>query len=218
MIILGMMQVSKKIAFDDPQVLMSIRGVYIFSNVVIAVVYLVLQSRINSKKGTVFIISSKPSPKRPLARPCLINQQDSPANPNFRDVNADLTTLKYVEPAPMGSAEEPKLITTTVHSYDLQQLRALWKSQLMGIGMMCVMHIYFKYTNPLLIQSIIPLKGAFEGNLVKIHLFGQPAVGDLKRPWKAAGGFMGMGGEGPKADKKSIELAERAGSGGIKEE
>lgn len=51
MIILGMMQVSKKIPFDDPQVLMSIRGIYIFSNVVIAVVYLVLQSRINSKKG-----------------------------------------------------------------------------------------------------------------------------------------------------------------------
>lgn len=89
----------------------------------------------------------------------------------------------------------------------------------MGVGMMCVMHIYFKYTNPLLIQSIIPLKGAFEGNLVKVHLFGQPAIGDLKRPWKAAGGFMGMGGGGdPKADKKSIELAERAGSGGVKEE
>lgn len=132
---------------------------------------------------------------------------------------ADLTTLKYVEPAPMGSAEEPKLITTTVHSYDSQQLRALWKSQLMGVGMMGVMHLYFKYTNPLLIQSIIPLKGAFEGNLVKIHLFGQPAIGDLKRPWKAAGGLMGMGGQGePKADKKSIEQAERAGSGGVKEE
>lgn len=131
----------------------------------------------------------------------------------------DLTTLKYVEPAPMGSAEEPKLITTTVNAYDSAQLRGLWKAQLMGVGMMGVMHLYFKYTNPLLIQSIIPLKGAFEGNLVKVHLFGQPAIGDLKRPWKAAGGFMGMGGGGdPKADKKSIELAERAGSGGVKEE
>jgi len=130
----------------------------------------------------------------------------------------DLTTLKYVEPAPMGSSEEPKLITTTVHSYDLQQLRGLFKSQLMGVGMMAVMHLYFNYTNPLLIQSIIPLKGAFEGNLVKVHLFGSPAVGELKRPWKAAGGFMGMGGDGPKADKKSIEAAEKAGSGGVKEE
>lgn len=118
----------------------------------------------------------------------------------------------------MGSAEEPKLITTTVHSYDLQQLRSLWKSQLMGVGMMAFMHIYLKYTNPLLIQSIIPLKGAFEGNLQKIYLFGQPAIGDLKRPWKAAGGIMGMGQGEVKSDKKSIELAEKAGSGGVKEE
>ncbi|MCJ1465339.1 hypothetical protein MMC07_003957 [Pseudocyphellaria aurata] len=180
-IILGMMQVSKRVPFDDPQVLLGVRAFYIISNLIIAAIYLFMQQKINSKK--------------------------------------DLTTLKYVEPAPMGSAEEPKLITTTVHSYDLQQLRGLWRSQLMGVGMMCVMHLYFKYTNPLLIQSIIPLKGAFEGNLVKIHLFGQPAIGDLKRPWKAAGGFMGMAGGGdPKADKKSIEQAERAGSGGVKEE
>ena len=130
-----------------------------------------------------------------------------------------MTTLKYVEPAPMGSSEEPKLITTTVHSYDLQQLRSGWKGLLMGVGMMGVMHLYMKYTNPLLIQSIIPLKGAFESNLVKVHLFGQPAIGDLKRPWKAAGGMMGMGGGGDaKADKKSIEEAEKAGRGGAKEE
>ena len=201
MIILGMMQVSKKVPFDDPQVLLGVRGFYIISNLIIAAIYLFIQQKINSKKG--------------MQTPNALRQWPLVAY----TLPADLTTLKYVEPAPMGSAEEPKLITTTVHSYDLQQLRGLWRSQLMGVGMMCVMHLYFKYTNPLLIQSIIPLKGAFEGNLVKIHLFGQPAIGDLKRPWKAAGGFMGMAGGGePKADKKSIEQAERAGSGGVKEE
>lgn len=138
----------------------------------------------------------------------------------------DMTVLKYIEPAPMGSTEEPKAVTTTVHSYDSQQLRGLFKSQLMGIGMMGVMHLYFAYTNPLLIQSIIPLKGAFEGNLVKVHLLGYPAKGDLERPWKAAaGGMMGMmGGANPggaaeiKTDKRSVEKAERAGRGGAKEE
>lgn len=122
----------------------------------------------------------------------------------------------------MGSTEEPKAVTTTNYEYDLQQLRGLYKSQLMGVGMMAVMHIYLKYTNPLLIQSIIPLKGAFEGNLIKVHLFGQPAAGDLKRPWKANAGFAGMmGGQGAgeiKTDKKSVEAAERAGRGGAKEE
>ena len=129
-----------------------------------------------------------------------------------------MTTMKYLEPAPAGSGEEPKLVTTTTMEYDNQQLQAQYKQQLMGVAMMAFMHLYMKYTNPLLIQSIIPLKGAFEGNLIKVHLFGKPAVGELKRPWKAAGGFMGMGAGEVKTDKASIEAAERAGRGGAKEE
>ncbi|KAI9742383.1 MAG: hypothetical protein M1818_003916 [Claussenomyces sp. TS43310] len=181
-IILVMMQVSKKVPFDDPNVLNIVRLCYVASNLIIAGVYFYCQMQINKKK--------------------------------------DMTTLKYVEPAPMGSSEEPKLVTTTVHAYDSAQLRALYKSQLMGVGMMAVMHFYMKYTNPLLIQSIIPLKGAFEGNLVKIHMFGEPAVGDLKRPFKAAAGFMSalQGGNAVASDKKSVEAAEKAGRGGAKEE
>jgi hypothetical protein len=120
----------------------------------------------------------------------------------------------------MGSAEEPKLVTTTVQAYDLQNLKAQYKSQLMGIGMMAFMHGYLKYTNPLLIQSIIPLKGVFENNLVKIHLLGAPATGELKRPFKAAAGFMSalQGGGEVASDKKSVEAAERSGRGGVKDE
>jgi hypothetical protein len=132
---------------------------------------------------------------------------------------ADMTVVKYVEPAPVGSSEEPKFVATTVKAYDQAQLKSLFKTQLMGVAMMAFMHIYMKYTNPLLIQSIIPLKGAFEGNLVKIHLLGQSATGDLQRPFKASGGLMGamQGGE-IKTDKKSVEAAERAGRGGVKDE
>lgn len=129
-----------------------------------------------------------------------------------------MTTLKYVEPAPMGSTEEGKLVTTTIHAYDTAQLKQLFRSQMMGVGMMCFMHLYMKYTNPLLIQSIIPLKGAFENNLFKIHALGKPASGELKRPFKAAGGFMsGMQGT-PESDRKAVEAAERSGRGGAKEE
>lgn len=131
----------------------------------------------------------------------------------------DLTTLKYVEPPPMGSTEEGKLVTTTVQAYDKAQLKQLIRSQMMSIAMMGFMHLYMKYTNPLLIQSIIPLKGAFESNLAKIHLFGQPATGDLKRPFKAAAGLMSGLQSGPvQSDKKAVEAAERAGRGGVKEE
>lgn len=201
-IILGMMQVSKKIPFDDPQVLLGVRILYVVSNLIIFGIYFYVQQKINQKKG----ICSTPTTVTadPLA---------------WTDTHViDLTTIKYVEPAPMGSGEDAKLVTTTVQEYDSTQLKSLYKTQLMGIGMMAVMHVYFKYTNPLLIQSIIPLKGAFEGNLVKIHLLGSPATGDLKRPWKAAGGMMGMGGGEVKSDRASIEAAERAGRGGAKEE
>jgi hypothetical protein len=132
-----------------------------------------------------------------------------------------MTTLKYVQPPQLGSSEEPKLITTTIHKYDLEQVKALFKAQMMGVGMMAVMHLYFKYTNPLLIQSIIPLKGALESNEIKIHLFGLPATGDLKRPFKAPAGLMSnLGGAAasPIQDKRSIEMAEKAGRGGAKEE
>jgi hypothetical protein len=130
-----------------------------------------------------------------------------------------MTTLKYVEPAPMGSSEEGKLVTTTVHAYDNSQIKTMMRSQMMGVAMMAVMHFYFNYTNPLLIQSIIPLKGAFENNMAKIHLLGKPATGDLKRPFKAAPGLMsGLQGGGAQSDKKAVEAAEKAGRGGVKEE
>lgn len=130
----------------------------------------------------------------------------------------DMTTLKYVEPAPMGSSEEGKLVTTTIHAYDTQQVRAAFRGQLMGVAMMGFMHLYMQYTNPLCIQSIIPLKSAFESNLAKIHLFGQPASGDLKRPFKQAQGFMSAMQGSTQDDKKAVEAAERSGRGGAKEE
>ncbi|KAJ5223279.1 hypothetical protein N7468_007821 [Penicillium chermesinum] len=177
-IILVMMQLAKKIPFEDPQVLLLVRGLYILSNVIIAGIYLYTQAKISQKK--------------------------------------DMTTLKYVEPAPLGTGEEAKPVTTTNMDYDKGQLRQLFRSQMMGVGMMAFMHLYMKYTNPLLIQSILPLKGAFESNLVKIHVFGQPATGELARPFKASGGFMSPG--QPKSDKASIEAAEKNYRGGVKEE
>jgi len=59
-IILGMMQVSKKIPFDDPNVLMGVRAMYIISNLIILGIYLFMQQKINAKKGTRFI----PSPAK----------------------------------------------------------------------------------------------------------------------------------------------------------
>jgi hypothetical protein len=48
---LGMMQVSKRIPFEDPNVLNTVRAVYIGSNVIIALLYLYIGSQISKKKG-----------------------------------------------------------------------------------------------------------------------------------------------------------------------
>lgn len=48
---LGMMQVSKRIPFDDPFTLNIVRVCYIASNVIIGLIYLYVQAQINKKKG-----------------------------------------------------------------------------------------------------------------------------------------------------------------------
>lgn len=133
----------------------------------------------------------------------------------------DLTTLKYLDqPNKLAGESEPKLITTTVKDYDLKQVDSAIKGLFTGYLMTGFMHLYMKFANPLVMGSISPVKGALECNIVKIHLFNQPAVGDLKRPFKPAPSLLqGLTGASDiKTDKASIQRAETAGTGGIKEE
>lgn len=51
-IILGMMQVSKKIPFEDPQVLLGVRVLYVVSNLIIFGLYYYISMQIKKKKGT----------------------------------------------------------------------------------------------------------------------------------------------------------------------
>lgn len=181
---LVMMQVSKRIDFENPDILMYVRIGYVASQIIALLVYVYVRYQINAKN--------------------------------------DLTTLKYVEPAnPFGGEAEPKAVVTTVKEYDLKQIDSQIKGIFTGITMMSFMHLYMKYTNPLLMQSVSAVKSAFEANIVKLHLYGSPATGDLKRPFKAAPGFMSAltgAGSDVKTDKQSVEAMETAGTGGIKED
>lgn len=51
-IILGFMQISKKVPFDDPNVLNGVRALYVVSNIIIASIYFYVQTQINKKNGT----------------------------------------------------------------------------------------------------------------------------------------------------------------------
>lgn len=55
---------------------------------------------------------------------------------------------------------------------------------------------------------------------MQVYIFGKPAIGDLKRPWKSGGLMQGMtgGDAAPAPNKKRIESAEKSGRGGVKDE
>ena len=61
----------------------------------------------------------------------------------------------------------------------------------MALAMMAFLHIYMKFTQPLFIQGLMGVKSLYDAKLVQIHILGKPAEGDLKRPFKAAGGLFG---------------------------
>ncbi|CAA7265624.1 unnamed protein product [Cyclocybe aegerita] len=120
----------------------------------------------------------------------------------------DQTVLKYVEPPAAMTQEPGQLVTTTIRDYDLSETSKLLRSAYMGIAMMAVMHIYFKFTQPLFIQALMGVKNLYDAKPVAIHLFNKPATGDLKRPFKT-GGMFGMAAPGPQTDAAAIAEAEK---------
>ncbi|KAI0701231.1 inorganic phosphate transporter [Cytidiella melzeri] len=167
---LGAMQVARKINFEDPQILLSVR-----------IAYIVVQALV---LGAYYFTSVK------------IKQKN------------DLTVLKYVEPSSPMTKEPGKLVTTTHREYDLGEVSKLVRGVYIGIAMMAVLHGYLHYTQPLFIQSLMGLKNLYEAKPVAIWVLGKPAEGDLKRPFKGAGGMFGAAAE-PQTDKAAIEEAEK---------
>ncbi|KAF9916617.1 hypothetical protein BX616_003330 [Lobosporangium transversale] len=126
----------------------------------------------------------------------------------------DTTVLKYLDQPKPLSGEQPKLITTTVMAYDLEQNAQAQKQALIGLALMVFLHFQFGVIRPLVVQSILPVKNALQSKWAQVHLFGKPAEGELKRPWKADNPFAALaGGQEPQseaAEKAAIKKAEKA--------
>ncbi|KAI0050472.1 inorganic phosphate transporter [Auriscalpium vulgare] len=167
---LGVMQLARKVPFDDPQVLDYVRIGYIATQTITLAVYYYVSQKVKSKN--------------------------------------DQTIIKYVEASNPMSQEPGALVTTTVRDYDLSETSKLIKSTYTSLAMMVFLHLYMKYTQPLFVQAIMGLKSLYEAKPVKIHVFGQPAEGDLKRPFKGVAGMFGPASD-PQTDKAAIEEAEK---------
>ena len=112
----------------------------------------------------------------------------------------------------MTQTQEPgKLVTTTVRDYDLSETSKLVRplpspspppvlltplppqvrTAYLGILMMCGLHGYLGYTQPLFVQGVMGLKNLYDAKLVRIYVLGRAPEGDLKRPFKTGPGMFG---------------------------
>ncbi|KAK4700201.1 hypothetical protein P7C70_g6046, partial [Phenoliferia sp. Uapishka_3] len=96
--------------------------------------------------------------------------------------------------------QEPGAMTTTTNrDYDLGETSKAVRGLLIGVAIMAAMHLYMKYTQPLFMQGILPLKSLYESKVLQIHILGRPATGDLKRPFEQPASFMSPKKEEPVA-------------------
>lgn len=124
----------------------------------------------------------------------------------------DTTVLTYNAPSKPMSGAAPETITTTVRDYDVEQLKQFIQSTLTSILIISVMHFQFKFTQPLLMQSILPIKNLITHKEALIHLWGDAPEGPLARPFVAdnplsslTSMFGGGGAAAPAADAPAVD-------------
>jgi hypothetical protein len=64
-----MMQVAKKVPFEDPNVLNACRGLYVLSNLIIMGIYFYIKTKIDGKKGASFTREYSDLPNPPICLP-----------------------------------------------------------------------------------------------------------------------------------------------------
>lgn len=102
----------------------------------------------------------------------------------------DTTVLTYNAPAKSSltggsSGAAPETITTTVRDYDVDQIKQFIQSTMTSVLIISVMHFQFKFTQPLLMQSIMPIKNLITHKEALIHLWGDAPEAGLARPFVA---------------------------------
>lgn len=121
--------------------------------------------------------------------------------------------IEVVEPAKPFSSEPPKKSRMSIYDYDLAEVQKNLNQVLSGLVIMTGLHFWFKFTQPLIFQSLLPWKNFFTMPVVQIRLFGFKAEGSLARPWKAPnpfGDLMGQMDEAASAQEKKEITAEKS--------
>eukprot|EP00993_Chasmostoma_nieuportense_P004121 NODE_4802_length_738_cov_82.101473_g4640_i0.p1 GENE.NODE_4802_length_738_cov_82.101473_g4640_i0~~NODE_4802_length_738_cov_82.101473_g4640_i0.p1 ORF type:complete len:188 (+),score=54.83 NODE_4802_length_738_cov_82.101473_g4640_i0:52-615(+) len=83
--------------------------------------------------------------------------------------------------APVDEDQGPEF--TTVTNYDISQLRQLLLKLGMGMGITSVLHFYWHFNPPMLMQCVVNPMQLFSSPLFKLYFLGHLPVGALERPW-----------------------------------
>jgi Phosphate transport (Pho88) len=94
--------------------------------------------------------------------------------------------------------------------YDISEIKKTITQTLTGVGIIAFLHLQFKFTQPLVVQSVLAFKTFFLSKEALIHVWGEPTVGVLRRPFKNESPFGGMMGQAFLTDKASIKRVEKA--------
>lgn len=88
------------------------------------------------------------------------------------------------QPSPFSTGARPASTVMPAKDYDLSELKKMVQQTVLSTLFMTVLHFKFNFVQPLIFQSIPPMKQLFEAPLTRIYLYGKAATGDLKRPFK----------------------------------
>jgi hypothetical protein len=97
--------------------------------------------------------------------------------------------VEVEEPAAPFSGEPAKTKKMSVLEYDTMEAGKQLQQVIIGTIIMLVLHFWFGMVQPLFLQILLPWKSIVAQPLIQIHLFGFPATGALKRPFKQPNPF-----------------------------
>lgn len=109
------------------------------------------------------------------------------ATPNRTIIEFDDSTPSFTQPATQGPKKR-----MTIQEYDLTEWQNQFKQTLIPLGLIMALHLYGGFTQPLIIQTLLPWKALYSTPLLQIYLLGKPAEGSNARPFKKPNPLEGL--------------------------
>ena len=122
--------------------------------------------------------------------------------------NNEKGSVTVVHPPKPFSDEEPKSESISIQEYDKRELYKVLQQTVIGAAILIAVHMWLKTLQPLIFQSIIPLKSLFTSNLFQIYILKRKAEGKLERPWKEASPFADLMQQNNKEEEEPTGIVE----------